>query len=166
MPARPPGPLPSAGRRRRLVGRAAELQVLAGEVARARRGEFRCVLLVGEPGMGKTRLTEEVGHRAPDTVVLSARGYPLGSAASFGLWAEAVDRHLHRLEPAALAELAQGPVADLAPVVGVLAAARPAGSSVRDDDDTFERTRLMMAWAELFRRLAHRAPIVVELDDV
>src|SRR5262245_44744478 len=43
----------------RVVGRAAELAELEGERRRAAAGEFRCVLLQAEPGVGKTRLASE-----------------------------------------------------------------------------------------------------------
>ena len=46
--------------RPRLVGRERELGTLREELRRATAGEFRCVVLVGEPGVGKTRLAGEV----------------------------------------------------------------------------------------------------------
>ena len=40
------------------VGREAELAALDAEWERARAGEFRCVVLVGDAGLGKSRLGE------------------------------------------------------------------------------------------------------------
>lgn len=47
-----------------LVGRERELSALLGVLDDAEAGSVRIALLVGEPGIGKTRLTEELGIRA------------------------------------------------------------------------------------------------------
>jgi AAA ATPase-like protein len=63
----------------KLVGRGAELV----ELQRVKAGEFRIVLLVGDPGIGRTRLAREFLARSHDRVVgLLARAYPLGETAS------------------------------------------------------------------------------------
>lgn len=81
-PPAPPSRQPAA-RGPRLVGRDEELAVLHTELVRARAGEFRCVLLVGDAGMGKTRLSAELVIGAGDGVLaLSARAYPFGQTAS------------------------------------------------------------------------------------
>ena len=48
-------------------------------------GQLRVVLLLGDPGMGKTRLAAEIAARRHDIVRLSARAYPLGTTAALGL---------------------------------------------------------------------------------
>jgi predicted ATPase len=47
----------------RLVGRAAELSVLDGAVRKATSGMGAVIFIVGEPGLGKTRLVQECGKR-------------------------------------------------------------------------------------------------------
>lgn len=71
-----------------LVGRATELAVLHAELERARAGELRCVLLLGEAGIGKTRPAREI-LTTDGVTALSARAYPLGEGAAFGLLAPA-----------------------------------------------------------------------------
>ncbi|MFN8199963.1 MAG: AAA family ATPase [Nakamurella multipartita] len=46
-----------------LVGRERELSALLGVLDDAEAGSVRIALLVGEPGIGKTRLTEELDPR-------------------------------------------------------------------------------------------------------
>ena len=45
-----------------LIGRAEELDLLLRRWRQATAGEGRVVLISGEPGIGKSRLTAEVGH--------------------------------------------------------------------------------------------------------
>ena len=47
-----------------LVGRDRELGVLLGCLDEAQRGRANLVVCVGEPGIGKTRLVEELSGRA------------------------------------------------------------------------------------------------------
>ena len=49
-----------------LVGREHEMGVLLGAAASARAGQGRVIELIGEPGIGKSRLVEEVARQAPD----------------------------------------------------------------------------------------------------
>lgn len=144
----------------RLVGREDELQVLEIELARAASGRLRVVLLVGEPGIGKTRLASELVAQADGIVSLSARAYPLGATASLGLWVEALERHLRTLEPEEVAALCGADAVDLASLLPSVAAAtgRPASEP--------PRIRLLGALANLLGRLAAGAPLVVVLDDV
>src|SRR5277367_5929013 len=50
-----------------LVGRAEELDILMRRCERARRGEGQLSLIVGEPGLGKSRLIEEFRARLAET---------------------------------------------------------------------------------------------------
>src|SRR5215472_15072075 len=67
-------------RRPSLVGREAELAALDEQVALARAGAFRVVLVTGEPGIGKSRLVNELAERQRDpAVVLRSARRALGS---------------------------------------------------------------------------------------
>lgn len=115
----------------RLVGRERELAVIEAELARAVEGEFRCVLLLGDPGVGKTRLASEILARfAQEAITLLARAHPLGGTTSLGLWAEAFEGHLRAVDPTEVSELCGGFLDDLAALLRSAAAARalpPAG---------------------------------------
>jgi DNA-binding CsgD family transcriptional regulator len=68
-----------------VVGRHAERDAVAGLVAAARRGRGGALLLVGEPGTGKTLLLADATDRAAadGTLVLPARGAPAESGVPY-----------------------------------------------------------------------------------
>jgi DNA-binding CsgD family transcriptional regulator len=144
----------------KLVGRGAELAELRRELQHAAAGEFRIVLLLADPGIGKTRLAREFLARSHARVVgLSARAYPLGETASFGVWSEALDSHLRGLPPDEITELCGGFLDDLAALLRSVAAVR--GSAGGE----LTRLRLLEGFAVVVSNLARRAPVVVFLDD-
>lgn len=161
LPARRARPRPPGARGLRLVGRDQELAFLEAELERAAAGEFRCVLMVADPGVGKTRLGAELLARHPEVLGLFARAYPLGGTASFGLWAEALDRHLRGLAPEEVRELCGGFLDDLAALVRAVAAVR---GSVPERQPA--RSGLLEALSITVANLARREPVVVVLDDV
>src|SRR2546425_12232282 len=109
----------------RIVGRAPETAELDAEWQRAAEGEFRFLLLVGEPGMGKSRLAAEaLESRRRNSIALSARAHPLGATASFGLWAEALERYLRTLPLDEVGRLCGGLLEDLASLLRTVAPVR------------------------------------------
>ena len=120
----------------RLVGRAREVGEIEAELRRASTGEVRCVLVTADPGVGKTRLCAEILLRnRRSTIGLRARAYPLGATASFGLWAEALERYLSGCDPETVRRLCGGVLGDLA---GLLRAER----SCRVGEEVHARERL------------------------
>jgi DNA-binding CsgD family transcriptional regulator len=155
--------LPVRPRRRgpRLAGRGAELARLDGELSRCRGGELRCVLIFGEPGVGKTRLAEELLHRHADTCHgISARAYPLGTAAPFSLWVDAFEPALAVLEPVEVAALCDGFTDDLATLLHGVA---PAGAGAGGERS---RHRLVEGLARILDGFARARPLIAVLDDV
>ena len=145
-----------------IVGREREIESLEREVERAREGEFRAVLLVGDAGVGKTRLASELLLQHQDDVIgMSARAYPLGATAAFGLWAEALEGHLRGLPGPELARLCRGLFDDLAGLLRSVAVVR--GSAPEREPP---RLRLLEAIADLLVGLTRQAPVMVVLDDV
>jgi DNA-binding CsgD family transcriptional regulator len=145
----------------RLVGRDSELAVLEGERRRAAAGELRCVLVLADAGVGKTRLATELLARHRRTGIgLSARAFPMGGTAPFALWAEALESHLRTLAPEDVGDICGGFTDDLAGLCRSVAAAHggvPSGEA--------PRTRLLEGVAVAVGNLAARAPVVAVLDD-
>jgi DNA-binding CsgD family transcriptional regulator/tetratricopeptide (TPR) repeat protein len=143
------------------MGRSAELAELEREYRRALSGEFRCVLLLADAGIGKTRLARDFITRRRGTVTaLSARAFQLGETAAFGVWSEALEGQLRLLRPAEVAALCGGFLDDLAALIRSVAAVR--GSAPPREPP---RMRALEGLAFLLANLAKQRPLIVFLDD-
>jgi DNA-binding NarL/FixJ family response regulator len=144
-----------------LVGRDSQLAELNAQFRRARNSGFRCLLLQGEPGVGKTRLAQEFLARTRGRATgLRARGYSLGAAMPFGLWAELFDGYLRGRPADEVRHLCGDLVDDLA---GLLRTAAAVHGSWRPD---VSPAQLREALAVLLANVARPRPVVILLDDV
>ncbi|AUX28224.1 MULTISPECIES: AAA family ATPase [Sorangium] len=100
------------------VGRDRELSLLDDLLGAALAGRGSSALVAGEPGIGKTRLLEELAERARARgfAVAWGRGWELGQAPSFWPWLEILRALLGRPRaPAAFAGRLRGLLFELAP---------------------------------------------------
>ena len=150
-----------------LVGRAAELRALRASWNAAAGGSAGLVLVVGEAGIGKTRLVEELQRIAASTggTVMTARCYATESSLFLQPLVEAVGPVVHRLPAPQLVELAGDNASALAQLLpGSAAVLGPA--PVRRDNAGLERRRAFEGLTALLRGLAERAPLLLGLDDL
>ncbi len=144
-----------------LIGRDTELATLCAAFDEARWGRGRIVAIVGEAGIGKTRLVAELARTAAahDTRVLTARCYESEQILPFGPWVEALragqvvpdDPALLALEPGWRAELAR-----LFPELATVDLPAP----------TDDARRLFEGITQVIRSLAAAQPVLVVLEDV
>jgi DNA-binding NarL/FixJ family response regulator len=147
----------------RLVGRGPLLATLDAERRKAAAGSFRCALLLGDAGVGKSRLASEFvrsGGRG-SVVSLLARAHPFGEPAPLEIWAEAFESHLRGLPPAEIERLAGGFLDDLAALLRSVAAVRGWAPSREPP-----RARLLQGLAALISNLSERSTVVVVMDDM
>jgi ATP/maltotriose-dependent transcriptional regulator MalT len=146
------------------VGRADEIDSLERILDELDGGHPGSIELVGEPGIGKTRLLRELGARAEARgyLVLSGGASELERGLPFSVFLDALDEYVAGLESERLAMLDVEVQAELAHIFPSL--------SVLDDDRTValqhERYRSHRAVCELLKRLAGPTPLVLVLDDV
>ncbi len=138
-----------------LVGRERELDVLSAWVARAGAGAGGVALVTGEPGIGKTRLLQEMAARAADQgfSVAWGRAYEVGGAPPYWPWIEILRALFGRpggRDPNAAA------LARLLPELG-------GPGSERGEADRFQ---LYDAVTSYLHGAAGREPLLLVLDDL
>ena len=148
--------------RRVFAGRGRELDTLEDELARARGGDLRVVLVTGEPGIGKTALATELAANAGDDVlVLTARAHGFGTSTPFGLWTEALERYLRTLDAPSVLRLVGNAAPELAPLLRSVEASEPGRATRR-----VSGYQLVESVVGLIAGVAADRPCLVVLDDV
>ena len=149
------------------VGRVRELATLDDARRAAADGAGRVVLLVGEPGIGKTRLAEEFARRAGEGAeILAGRCFEGPGAPPFWPWSQIVRAYAGVRDAATLAaELGSG-AADVAAVVPELRALLPQVGPPPQVGLEQARFRVFDALTRALVSAATRRPIVIVLDDL
>jgi DNA-binding SARP family transcriptional activator len=170
LAAEEPAAAESAGRAPRsvFVGREGELAELAGGLDDALGGRGCLFLLVGEPGIGKSRLAEELvaRARAGGARVLVGRCWEAGGAPAYWPWVQSLRDYVRDSDGAALREQLGAGAADLAQLLPELRERFPDLSEPPSPDSDAARFRLFDAVAEFLRRACQSRPIVLVLDDL
>lgn len=152
-----------------LVGRASELAALRVLLDDAEQGRGRTIFLTGEPGIGKTRLGEELSSEAVRrgwTVALG-RAYAVESGVPYAPFADALLPVLRALPPATLATLSRGGAAELALLFPALFADAPAGRpSALGGDPAELKTRLFWTFLQFLIRYAEKTPLLLVLENL
>ena len=174
MPARPPqsrlsDPLTAAsGRVPPLVGRAGELQALAAALndADAKRGG--ALFVVGESGIGKTRLVTTLGEQAAQRgfAVAVGRGYPVETGVPYAVFSDALLPLLRGLEPSALTLLTRGGTEELAQLFPALAAGTRGSIAPVRGDPAEVKARLLWNFSQFLSRYAAKRPLLVVLENL
>jgi len=139
------------------VGRSRELTALESMLAEAREGGGRLALLTGEPGIGKSRLAEEIARRATASGCLAAwgRSWEGPGTPAYWPWTQLL-RHL-------------GGVADLHTVVAsadLSALLDPGAVLTQTSDAEHGRFLLFDRVARFLRAASERKPLLLVLDDI
>jgi ATP/maltotriose-dependent transcriptional regulator MalT len=147
-----------------LVGRADELGEFDRVFSELGRGRPAALELVGEPGIGKTRLLAELISRADACghLVLSGAASELERDLPFWVFVDAIDEYLQSLEPRRRDALGDETRSALALVFPSQAPFAASGES----DIQHERYRSHRAARELLERLTATSPLVLVLDDI
>jgi DNA-binding CsgD family transcriptional regulator len=150
------------------VGRENESARLRTRLEEARAGRGGLVMLVGEPGIGKTRTAEEFAERArhEGATVLWGCCYDGTWSPPYGPFAEAIAGHVRAAPTDTLrADLGFG----ASPIARLVPALRAALPDIEDPvalQPDEERFRLLDAVSQFLTAVSQRAPVVLVLDDL
>jgi DNA-binding SARP family transcriptional activator len=150
------------------VGRETELAELVAGLDDVFAGRGRLFLLVGEPGIGKTRLADEVIRhaRGRGAQVLTGRCWEAGGAPAYWPWTQSLRGYIRQGHADVLrAQLGAG-AAELAQIVPELDDILPGLHEPPSVESTGARFRLFDATVEFLRAAAEARPLVLVLDDL
>ncbi len=158
-------PAPTTGA---FVGRENELAELRAGLDDALAGRGRLFLLVGEPGIGKSRLADElIGYaRTQGARVLVGRCWEAGGAPAYWPWIQSLRAYIRDSDPEALREqlgAGAGDLAQLFPELRERFLDLPAPPPLESEGARF---RLFDAAAAFLKSASRAQPIVLVLDDL
>ena len=168
---RVPSSRPVATREIQLIDRVEEMNLLREAVDRAVRGEGGLVLLHGEAGIGKTRLTRELGAyaRVRGMRVLYGRCpalFKMDGVPPYILWNEVIKDYLEVCTPEQLYRVIgfyPGEVSKLVPELRQKLGAVPQSFAISPEQ---ERDRLFEAVSQFVGNISRETPLLVVLDDL
>ena len=162
----------------RFVGRGAEMEQLRDALDRASRSQGQVVAVVGEPGVGKSRLFWELthSHRVHGWLILQSASVSYGKATAYQPVIELLRTYFEidsRDDPRKIREKVTGKVLTLAPALAPAVPALLALLDVPVDDASWQaldplqrRQRTLDAVKSLLLRESEVQPLVVVFEDL
>src|SRR3989442_1284475 len=151
-----------------VVGREEEMDELRGGLEDWLSGRGRLMMLVGEPGIGKTRTSEEFATyaRLRNVQVLWGRCYEGEGAPAYWPWVQIIRSYAHDKEPKELmSEMGPG-AADIAQVVSEVKERLPGLPAPPALEPEQARFRLFDSITTFLKHASQGAPLMVVLDDL
>jgi class 3 adenylate cyclase len=150
------------------VGREKEMDGLRAGLEDALSGRGRLLMLVGEPGIGKTRTSEEFATyaRLRSVQVLWGRCYEGEGAPAYWPWVQAIRSYVHDRDPQALmSEMGPG-AADIAQIVSEVRDRLPGLPAPPSLEPEQARFRLFDSITTFLKNASRSQPLALVLDDL
>ena len=150
------------------VGRQAELSAVREAIAGARAGHGSLLLISGEPGIGKSRLADELmtDARSKGMRVVIGRCWEAGGAPAYWPWVQSLRAYIHDADPEDLrAQLGSG-ASELAQLFPELEELFPGLAAPLPTEGEGARFRLFDAAATFLKAASRSRPLVIVLDDL
>jgi DNA-binding CsgD family transcriptional regulator/tetratricopeptide (TPR) repeat protein len=151
-----------------LVGRSAELALLSKTIGEAAKGAGRAVFIVGEGGIGKTRLAAAAAERAAKQGwnVAVGRAYPVETGVPYALFSDALLPLVRKLDPATLTVLTRGGASDLGYLFPNLGASPDRDRAKAGADPSEIKARLLWNFTQFLGRLSTKQPLFVLMENL
>lgn len=158
----------SDAQRSAFVGRKAELEELVTGLDDAVAGRGRLFLLIGEPGIGKSRLMDEMARRARTRGmrVLIGRCWEAGGAPAYWPWVQSLRIYIRETPPEKLRAQLGSNAAEIAQIFPEIYNILPGLPDPPPLDAEGARFRLFDATSEFLRNASAAQPIMIVLDDL
>ncbi len=162
-----PGSHSTSAPRSTLVGRASELSSLVAALTAADNGSGSTAFVVGESGIGKTRLVETLAELATRRGFTTAigRGYPVETGVPYAVFSDALMPLLRSIEPSVLTLLTRGGTSELAQLFPALGNADRSVSPARGDPAEL-KARVLWNFTQFLSRLAAKKPLLLLLENL
>ncbi len=150
------------------VGREKELDEMRGYLEETLSGHGRTAMLVGEPGIGKTRTSEELTTyaRLRNVQVLWGRCYESEAMPAYWPWVQVIRSYVHDRDPATLMSQMGSAAAEIAQVVSDVRERLPGLPVSPSSDPEQARFRLFDGITQFLKNATKAQPMVVVLDDL
>ncbi len=150
------------------VGRERELSELGAALEEAEGGRGSLVIVVGEPGIGKTRMADELAAQARERgfLVLWGRCWEAGGAPAYWPWVQALRAHVRATDPEDLLEQLGAGAGDVARMIPDVQAVLPDVDVPEVGDPDVARFQLFDAVTSFLLAASRRQPILLVLDDL
>jgi DNA-binding SARP family transcriptional activator len=151
------------------VGREQELEALRRALGDALAGHGRLLVIGGEPGIGKSRLVDELARSATGSgaEVVWGRCWEAGGAPPYWPWVQAIRSYAHGADPGRLRRELGANAAEIGEVVADLREQiSDLGTPPAIDDPQMARFRLFDGITSFLKRASGTQPLVVVLDDL
>jgi class 3 adenylate cyclase len=150
------------------VGREREVDRLRTALEETFDGRGRLMMLVGEPGIGKTRTAQELGTyaRMRGARVLVGRSYEGEGAPAYWPWLQMARAYIQEADPeTVVTDMGAGAV-DIAQVIAEVQEMIPAATWPRTLEPEQARFRFFDSITTFLRNAGRREPLVLVLDDL
>ncbi len=151
-----------------LIGRAADLAALSKSLDEAAKGSGRTVLVIGEGGIGKTRLSAAIADsaRKKGWSVVTGRAYPVETGVPYAVFSDALVPLLGAMDPSHLSVLTRGGASEFGQMFPNLA---PTSEKTRQSigaDPAEIKARLLWNFTQFLGRLAAKQPLFILLENL
>ena len=150
------------------LGRVEELSELRALLDRAADGAGALALLAGEPGIGKSRLADELGARAREAghIVLWGRAWEDAGAPPYWPWIQALRTYLRNVDAAMLRRQLGPGAGDVAQILPELTAILDDVTATEPSDADAARFQLFDSVTTFVRNAATDRRLLIVLDDL